>query len=412
MTELKKTELKKINLRLLGFIIAALLSIITIIAFWVYRDDLFQSIYDPAKPFQTTNPPPAPDYRINESWIYRPDAKIDPIHFKGGDVFVITPSLFLGRKGWNADINNEKFRQKMENIALPNYALPFKNAGRVYAPYYRQAALYTFLTNRDDAVLAKILAYEDIKRAFSQFIQENPPERPIILVGFGQGGLHVQKLLIDFFDGEKNKDLRQKLAAAYIVDFPLPIQLMQTQMPDIKPCASKQDVNCVIAFGAFTPDEKKRAKIFMQKAMVWDNNNWLKAVEGKKTLCVNPLLWSMDTDYAPARLHKGGVAAEGLGDDIEPATFPSQTGAQCQNGILLIEQPKTKSLRRPSRFGGKFRTMPSNLFYEDLKLDAKRRVDNLLAKDVLPKRAPLLDMETIEVKDSPITLPLKPIKRD
>ena len=57
--------------------------------------------------------------------------------------------------------------------------------------------------------------------------------------------------------------------------------------------------------------------------------------------------------------------------------------------------------------GAKFRTLPSNLFYEDLKQDAKRRVQNLLDAKVLPERAGLLldDFDIQEIKESPIKLP-------
>ena len=137
----------------------------------------------------------------------------------------------------------------------------------------------------------------------------------------------------------------------------------------------------------------------------------MQSVGGRQLLCVNPLLWSIETDYAPARLHLGGVAAEGLGVDTLPVSMPQQTGAQCQAGILLLDKPKQKAMRRPKRFGGKYRTLPTNLFYEDLRVDAARRVQTLIDKDILPRRAPLLELEVLEVQDSPITLPLKPLKQ-
>jgi hypothetical protein len=122
---------------------------------------------------------------------------------------------------------------------------------------------------------------------------------------------------------------------------------------------------------------------------------------------VNPLLWTLAEDYAPARLHLGGVAAEGLDPDMSPAPLSKQSGAQCQNGLLLVDRPSSKSLRRPPAVGAKFRTLPSNLFYEDLKQDAKRRVQNLLDAKVLPERAGLMldDFDVQEVEDSPVIPP-------
>ena len=131
------------------------------------------------------------------------------------------------------------------------------------------------------------------------------------------------------------------------------------------------------------------------------NGRTYESIANRPTLCVNPLLWTTSEDYAPARLHLGGVAAEGLDPDIDPAPLTKQSGAQCQDGLLLVDKPKSKSLRRPLKVGGKFRTLPSNLFYEDLKQDAKRRVDLLLKSGVLPERAgqklDAIEMEEVEV---------------
>lgn len=388
-----------------GFIL--LLALLIGIISWHYRDDIFQTIYDPRTPFQTYTPPRPVDYNLDEGWLTRPDLSLDPIKFDGkADIFVVGPTVFLGRKDWNAPLSDNKVSRDFKNIVLPNYVLPFQNTGRVFSPKYRQAALYAFMTARGDARAAQKLAYDDVRRAFHVFLSNNPPERPIVLVGFGQGGLHMIRLLRD----EMDENAQKKLAVAYIIDHPLPLDMFEGPLADYHPCKSKTDTGCIVSFGAFSPGETKRARNYVDRTLVW-NGKRLKTVYGRKLLCTNPLLWNLSEDYAPARLHLGGVAAAGLKPGDVPAPSAKQTGAQCQDGILLIDRPKQKSLRRPHRFGGKFRTLESNLFYEDLRVDAKRRVTMVLEKDILPKRAPLLDMDTVEIVDSPVTLPLEPIKK-
>jgi len=390
----------------IAFISTFVLALLLIAIAWYYRDDLFQTIYDPGQPFQTYSPPIAPDYQLAEDWILRPDISTDPISFEGGgDVFVVAPTIYLGGKHWVAPIEDPRVRRDFQRVVLPNYVQPYALAGRVYAPIYRQASLYSFLTNREDAQAAQEFAYTDVKRAFRAFLSENPPERPIVLVGHGQGALHAQRLLAEF-----ESDFENKLAAAYIIDHPLMAETIEKKFPSVHACEGVEDTGCAVAFGALLPNENTRAQMFVGKTMVWDDDG-LKSVDGRPLLCTNPLLWNTSTDYAPARLHLGGVAAEGLEVNTIPAPSPKQTGAQCTDGFLSIEKPKQKSLRRPSRFGGKFRTPASNLFYEDLRIDAARRVKNLIALDILPKRAPLMDFETIEIKESPVTLPQKPIKQ-
>lgn len=365
---------------------------------WWYRDDLFQYRYDPGLPFQTYTPAKPPNYTDNEAWLRRPDVSVDPVDFEAlGDVFIVAPTVFLGGSGWNADPMDADMQEQFERVVLPNYVLPFRSAGRLFAPYYRQASLYSFLNNRDDSKHAQVFAYEDVRRAFEAFLKHNPPERPIVLVGYGQGGLHAQRLLKDYFSGER----AEKLAVAYILQHPMPIDALD-DLSGITPCYSADTVNCVVAFGQFEPREGPAAHRFVSKTLVWDNTA-LSDVEGREILCVNPLLWTATPDFAPERLHIGGVAAEGLDDTTFPAPLPRQTSAQCMDGVLAIDQPKSKSLRRPHQFGGKYKTLRSNLFYEDLRLDSARRVQNLIDANVLPRRAPKLDsLEEIEIEDSPV----------
>ena len=368
----------------------------------LYRDDIFQNIQDPGQPFQTYAAPTAPNYNEDEAWLALPDLSIDSYELTAkADVFVVVPSVYRGGQHWNLPSDDLRRKNKLQRIVRPNYVTPYGEAGRLFAPYYRQASLYSYMTSREDARLAQNLAYSDVKRAFQSFLRTSPPERPIILVGHNQGASHVQRLLADFFQG----DLRQRLAVAYVIDFPLIAESFQGALSNLRPCEEDDDTQCVAAFGTFMPGENVIAERFAEKLLVHNGQNY-KAVAGRETICVNPLLWSREEDYAPRRLHLGGAAAEGLEPDIKPAALPKQVGAQCENGLLLVDKPRSRSLRRPIKVGGKFRTLPSNLFYEDLKQNAVTRVDALLKIGKLPKRTEKLDdFEVIDVVDSPVTPP-------
>ncbi len=377
--------------------------LISLILIYVYRDDIFQTIQDPGQPFQTYEPPAAPNYASLESWLAQPDLGVDPYTLTAkGDVFVVVPSVYRGGKHWNLPSDDLKRKSKLQRIVRPNYVSPYGESGRLFAPFYRQASLYAFMTNREDAQQAQNLAYQDVKRAFQVFLRQSPPERPIVLVGHNQGASHVQRLLIDYFQGP----LKDRLAVAYVIDHPLPLASFEGPMSSLSPCDTPDEIQCVVAFGSFTPKDEVIAERFLEGSLVHNGTEY-EAINNRPTLCINPLLWTQSEDYAPERLHLGGVAAEGLDPDMTPASLTKQSGAQCQNGLLLVDIPRSKSLRRPRKVGGKFRTLPSNLFYEDLKQDAKRRVQNLLNAKVLPERAgPLLDdFEVQEIEDSPIIPP-------
>ena len=396
----KRTKNKSRNRFIFASIGIFLLALLTA---FLYRDDIFQTIQDPRQPFQTYVKPEAPDYNLAEAWLSLPDLSQDSYKYPGkGDVFVVVPSVYRGGEHWVLPSDDLKRKSKLERIVRPNYVAPYGSAGRLFAPFYRQASLYTYMTTREDAQKAQDFAYQDVKRAFEYFLQHSPPERPIILVGHNQGASHVQRLLADFFqDG-----LEERLAVAYVIDYPLPLDSFETTLSSLSPCEAETDAGCVAAFGAFMPGDDVIAKRFVSRLLVHDGQKYT-SISGRPPLCINPLLWDNSEDYAPQRLHLGGVAAEGLDPDMSPAPLAKQAGVQCQDGILYVDKPKSRSLRRPLKVGGKFRTLPSNLFYEDLRVNAQKRVTALIDENTLPRRAEKLDnLEVIDIPDSPVT-PIK-----
>lgn len=397
---MRKLDLGKLKA---GFTVLVTVLLLGAATAYVFHDDIFQTIQDPRQPFQTYEPPAAADYDNLESWLAQPDLGVDPFTLSAkGDVFVVVPSVYRGGSHWNLPFDDLARKSKLQRIVRPNYVSPYGESGRLFAPYYRQASLYSFMTNREDAHQAQDFAYEDVKRAFSVFLKQSPPERPIVLVGHNQGASHVQRLLMDFFQGT----LKDRLAVAYVIDHPLPTESFKGPLSNLSPCESPGQIQCIVAFGSFTPKDKVIAERFAERHLVHNGDKY-EAIDNRPTLCVNPLLWTLSEDYAPARLHLGGVAAEGLDPDMIPASMTKQSGVQCQNGLLLVDKPRSKALRRPIKVGAKFRTLPSNLFYEDLKQDAKRRVQLLLDTKALPERAGALldDFEVQEIKNSPVTPP-------
>ncbi len=386
-------------------IFLAVLALAAIIAYF-YRDDIFQSLQDPGVPFQTYEKPPAPDYTLESSWLSRPDLTEDSFLAKApGDAFIVVPGVYRGGKHWVLPVDEDRRRDRLQNIVRPNYVAPYAFAGRAFAPYYRHAAIYSYMTNREDARRAREFAYQDVRRAFEQFLKDSPPERPIILAGHGQGADHISRLLQDYFQG----DLKKRLAVAYVIDHPLPQALFGGPLSGLPPCESAADFGCIVAYGSFMPSDKRNAERFSTRALAYNGREYM-AINGAKTLCMNPLLWSRSEDYAVSRLHKGGMAAEGLEPDRLPPPLPKQTGAQCEDGLLLVDKPRSRSLRRPWGIGARFWTLPSNLFFEDLRLNARARTDALLATGTLPTRVRALEsLKVIDIIESPIT-PFDPSK--
>ena len=346
--------------------IAGLL-IVAALASWFLRDQIFQTFQDPGEPFQTYTPPVGADYANASAWYAFGSLQ----SAEEPAIFFVHPTTYSGGSNWNAQLDKDSANRAVIDIALPNYAAPFAHSGALYAPRYRQAALYAFMNNREDSVQARLFAYGDIQRAFDAFLVQIGDERPILLTGVGQGGLHVLGLLLDRVAA--SPDLRARLVASYIIDAPVPLDLFTGPLAAIPPCETAEDVRCVMAYSLARPDEADRIRILTERSMSWTPTGGLAFVESRGLLCINPILGARSSAYASARQHRGGVAAEGLPPDATPAPIPGQTGAQCADGILFVDEPRHRDLQRPNRLAEDFREPPFNLFYEDLRLDAARR---------------------------------------
>ncbi|VXC51379.1 DUF3089 domain-containing protein [Oceanicaulis sp. UBA2681] len=378
-----------------GFVLLSALSA------FVLRDQIFQTFLDPGVPFQTYQRPPAPDYTQDEAWAARPDVRL-PDEAGHPAVFFIHPTTYDGGSHWNAPYDRPQEAVELSQIVLPNYAAPFLVQDvELYAPRYRQASLYTFMNNREDSVLARELAQMDIQRAFTQFLRETDPEQPFFIVGVGQGGA----IALDVLARRVAPDpaVRRRLTAAYIIEAPTPLDLLAGPLSTIPVCTDPSEVRCLVGWVAVRPQETARIEALTQRSRALDSRGRLTPVEDRALLCVNPVLWTANEDYAPARLHRGAAAAEGLMLTDAPSPMTNQTGAQCQGGLLMIDQPRASALRRPGRLAEDRRVRPSNLFYMDIRANAQARLEVMRAIMADEARyAPPLDAP-LEVEVAPIT---------
>ncbi len=369
-----------------------LLVLLAVFAF-LSRDNLFRFLLDPSIPYQTYTPPAPPNYGDRSGWA------IEPVKTEGASVFMVTPTVYWGGKEWNTPMDAPKPLERLWHVAIPNWAGPFANAGKVSIPLYRSASLFSFLTIRRDAREARKLAYRDVLAAFDTFIARTDGTGPIILAGTEQGGLHVLGLLQDrFYDPY----LRERLAAAYIIDFAVPLDLFDSSLKEFFLCETPKDSRCIVAYGAFMPRETAEIRRFRERSMVWDAQGMLRLTKGRKLACVNPVLGSTSTALAPRQAHRGAAAATGLEWGTAPAPMPAQTPAQCVDGILQIERPASHSLRKKHSLGSRFKPDPFNLFYADLAHDAVLRVNNLNRRFEREGRLAPPFENSLEIIDSPI----------
>ena len=343
---------------------------------YVMRDNLFRAFIEPAVPFQVDQPPPQPDYSDAAAWARRPqgnqDDQIDQDDLSGADVFFVHPTTaWSGRDGWNADIADPVSRTRLEDVALPNHGEPFAAAGQIWAPRYRQAVLYASLARREDSREALNFAYRDVARAFQAFARERNPKRPMILVGIGQGGLHILRLL------QSEPNLNATVTATYIIDQPVPVSLYQGSGSVAGfplPCANPKSGNCFMSYTALDGGDSRGAELISARAIIWTKAQGYHSLGGQPFACVNPLTGGADSPDALASANRGSAAATGLERGAKPPLLPGETGARCRDGFLLVEVNRPASISRQRfQLGTFYKLTEYNLFYDALSKDAQIR---------------------------------------
>lgn len=345
--------------------LAALLSagLVLALGVFVFWGDLVSTALDPKVPFQTYRPPPAPDYSRSASWYLRPAAD----SALAADIFFVAPTTYDGGRNWNARLNARKANRQFEAVMAPNYVGPFVSVGRVFAPRYRQASLYSLTTLREDAREARQFAYGDVRDAFRAYVHRDNAGRPFIIVGVEQGGTLATRLLAE--EVARDPVLQSRLVAAYLIDTVVP-----ADAPPIAPCVQRGQAGCLAAWAQVSERDFDAAQRLLDRALVWNEHGELANLTPRPALCFNPLLGAVADQPAPARLHLGAANATGLEWGARPAFMARQVSARCERGVLVVSHPKSSSLKRGGDWADRRKVPGFNLFYADLEADAKERL--------------------------------------
>ncbi|TGK29093.1 DUF3089 domain-containing protein [Leptospira gomenensis] len=300
--------------------------------------------------------PPAPDYSLPTSWAALPDKRdgADQVpsetEWKDGqadadiDVFFIHPTTFFGRE-WNAPIDDPSLNERTDDGTLRKQASVFNCCGRIYAPRYRQATLYSFL-DPENGKAALNLAYQDILNSFEHYIRNENGGRPFIIASHSQGTFHATRLLLEKVDG---KPILKKLIAAYLIGGAVPSRLYRK----IPVCDNPKKNGCVIGW-----------RTFEEEAAVPK----LPHDPDPPYVCVNPISWKTDETASKAEEHPGGI------DVRFTKIYPSICETRCSKGILRISKPNSGDFSKAIQ--GNYHVFDYALFYRSIRDNVGERVRN------------------------------------
>lgn len=331
----------------------------------VWRGDILRAMLDPQVPFQTYEPPPAPDYSKPTAWALRDARAVDA---GSASIFFVHSTTFDGGPHWNGPIDDPEADAYLRRVVLPNHAGPFARAGSISAPRYRQGSLYTRLTIRDDAREARAFAYDDVSKAFDAWLMRHP-DGPIILVGSEQGGELADRLLHERI--LPNTALRDRVVAVYLMDVLTPVDRFTT----FPICRRGNQAGCVVVWGAVEEGDEAEASRRERRALTWDARGRLINVGEAPTVCVNPITGSADRPVAAARDSRGATNATNLEWGVRPPLQGRAVSAECRDGVLRYTRPDSESFKRPGPWADQRKVPPYNLFYADIEADALTRLD-------------------------------------
>jgi hypothetical protein len=368
--------LKRRGWWILGLLVLAILAA----GAWPYRDDILATTLDPKIPFQLYRPAAAPDYTQRNAWALYPQAGAPT---SGADVFFIHPTTYDGGAQWLGPIPHERTDRILTGTMLPNYAGPFERVGRIFAPRYRHASLYALMRpHRDDAREAQEFAYDDVRRAFAQFLTQTG-DRPFFIVGVEQGGTQASRLIRD--EIAPNPAVKRRLVAAYLMETIVPADEYGPNAA-APACVTPTSTHCVMAWASVEGVDLERAGRLKDGSLVWRRRRLVR-LEGREPLCVNPMLGVQSEDLAPARLNLGAANATGLEWGARPAFLVRQVTARCQDGLLRVSRPRSSSLRRSGGWSARLMAPGYNLFYANIEADAERRLAAIRPPSPVPPAA-------------------------
>ncbi len=286
-------------------------------------------------------------YADSYYWAYKP-LSIE----KGVDVFYAYPTVYFDADPPNMDISNEKNRQDVidkMNEQMGLYA-PYTN---IFTPFYQQMYRDGFNDLPADEASALLnIAYEDVADAFKYYMENLNNGRPFILVGHSQGAGILVDLLRKEFDNSAYMD---KMIAAYTTG----VSIMPSDTIDypwIKIAQTSTDLGVVITYNTL------------------DYQHYESSSFQSGTLCVNPLLWTTDTTYAPQTKNLGAVWTDSSGEITKE--IDHFTDAQIRyDGALAVTVPNPDEYYDPDRQPyGAYHDYDQIFFYKNLQQNVADRI--------------------------------------
>ncbi len=168
------------------------------------------------------------------------------------DCFYVYPTVDLGLRWGNHDDFED--RAAMDRVALAQ-ATPFSSVCRVFAPFYQQITIGTYLRSPEAREPYLAAAFSDVAEAFVHYMGQYNQGRKVVLIGHSQGAEMTIRLLKRFFDDDPV--MRERLLLALPIGGHLEVKPGQTTggtFQHLPICRSQDETACIVAFRSYRGD--------------------------------------------------------------------------------------------------------------------------------------------------------------
>lgn len=290
------------------------------------------------------------DYAQEENWAW-----LGIGQDKAADVFLVCPTVDM-KDEFNMSMTDEATKANFLGALNMERGI-YEDSARLFAPYYRQAAMKVYSLTQQEREPYMALAYRDVSDAFSYYLENLNQGRPIILAGFSQGADMCYRLMEEYFGEEA---LADRLVAVYAIGWPL-TQEMTEKYPQLKPAQSADDLGTVISFEC-EAEEVTDSFIIPQDM---------------KALSINPLNWKTDSTPASREENLGACFTDYSGSIVMDA------GALCggyldeARGVLKVTDvsPSDYPAIVPGLPEGAYHIYDYQFFFRNLQENVTLRVD-------------------------------------
>ena len=274
---------------------------------------------------------------------------------KAADVFLVAPTVDM-RDEENMSLDDEGTKAAFVRSLEMERGI-FEESGRLFAPFYGQAAMKAYAMEAEGRERCLSRAYEDVSEAFRYYLERENRGRPIVLAGFSQGADMCLRLLAEHFGDE---GLRKRLVAAYAIGWPCPPSLSAAH-PQVVPATGERDTGVVVCFDCEAPEVE---------------GTFIYPAGGEASACINPLSWRTDGEMAGPELNKGACFPDREGKIAREVAGLCGGYVETGRGVVKVTgvSPEDYPPLVPGLPEGAFHVYDYQFFYRNLQENVGTRI--------------------------------------